>query len=58
MEILRTIKTHIENKTMPLIVCPNKLCGCGLCTPKSKFRHNLLEVMPKVVNDISIFSAD
>jgi MoaA/NifB/PqqE/SkfB family radical SAM enzyme len=57
-EILATINTHIENKTMPLIVCPNKLCGCGLCTPKSKFRHNLLEVMPKVVRDVSIFSVD
>ena len=23
---------------MPVITCPNKVCGCGLCVPKSQ--HN------------------
>lgn len=54
--IISTVKSHLENKTMPIIVCPNKLCGCGLCTPKSENRHNLLEVMPAVVKDVSIFT--
>ena len=54
--IILELQSHLENKTMPIIVCPNKLCGCGLCTAKSENRHNLLEAMPAIVNNISIFS--
>lgn len=53
--IVADLRTKLEQKSMPLIVCPNKICGCGLCTPKSENRHNLLEVMPAVVKDITIF---
>jgi MoaA/NifB/PqqE/SkfB family radical SAM enzyme len=50
------LKTKLEQKSMPIISCPNKICGCGLCTPKSENRHNLLKVMPAVIKDISIFN--
>jgi hypothetical protein len=53
--IVADLRTKLEQKSMPLVVCPNKICGCGLCTPKSENRHNLLEVMPAVVKDITIF---
>ena len=53
--VVSDLKTRIAKKTMPVVVCPNKLCGCGLCTPKSENRHNLLEAMPAVIKDTSIF---
>jgi MoaA/NifB/PqqE/SkfB family radical SAM enzyme len=53
--IIKDFENLLENKTMPLIVCPNKLCGCGLCTPKSEKRQDLLESLPSVVKDTSIF---
>jgi MoaA/NifB/PqqE/SkfB family radical SAM enzyme len=55
-ELTSSLENNLTAKTMPIIVCPNKLCGCGLCTPKSEKRQVLLENLPLVVNDISIFS--
>lgn len=54
--ILRVLQDHLDNNTMPLIVCPNKLCGCGLCTPKSVDRSDLLTSMSRVVNNVGIFT--
>lgn len=54
--IVSDLKANLEQKAMPIIVCPNKLCGCGLCTPKSKNRQDLLKTLPAVVKDISIFN--
>jgi hypothetical protein len=56
--IVAGLRTALEQNSMPIIVCPNKICGCGLCTPKSENRHTLLEVMPAVVKDISIFNVN
>lgn len=56
--ITDSLEKQLQDKIMPIIVCPNKLCGCGLCTPKSENRHTLLEVMPAVVKDILIFNAN
>lgn len=56
--ILKDLNTALQNNQMPIIICPNKLCGCGLCTPKSKERHVLLENMPSILNDTKIFSVD
>lgn len=55
-ELIKNLEINLKNKTMPIILCPNKLCGCGLCTPKSEKRQVLLENLPFVVNDISIFN--
>jgi MoaA/NifB/PqqE/SkfB family radical SAM enzyme len=54
--VIDTLTLNIDNKNMPVIICPNKLCGCGLCTPKSEKRQTLLESLPLVVNDIFIFN--
>ena len=54
--IVDDLKVNLAQKTMPIITCPNKLCGCGLCTPKSENRQDLLKTLPAVVKDISIFS--
>lgn len=56
--IISNLKNLLDQKKFPIITCPNKLCGCGLCTPKSKKRHDLLQSMPLVVKDISIFNVD
>lgn len=55
-EVVDQLKSNIENKTMPVVVCPNKLCGCGLCTPKSKERQDLLETLPMVIKDTTILA--
>lgn len=57
-KIILDLENRIENKNLPLIKCPNLLCGCGLCTPKSKNRHDLLSIMPTVIKDVSIISVD
>lgn len=54
-KVTRDLKVLLETKTMPIVVCPNKLCGCGLCTPKSEKRQDLLKILPLVVKDTSIF---
>lgn len=54
--VLENLNRQLLENKMPLIVCPNKLCGCGLCTPKSKERHELLKIMPLIVKDTSVFS--
>jgi MoaA/NifB/PqqE/SkfB family radical SAM enzyme len=55
-KIVDDLRLKLETKSMPIVVCPNKLCGCGLCTPKSKNRQDLLKNLPVVIRDISIFS--
>ena len=43
-KILDRLERQLSTGTMPVIVCPNKLCGCGLCVPKSK-HHSITEKM-------------
>ncbi len=54
--IIGDLKNKLSQKEMPIVVCPNKLCGCGLCTPKSENRQDLLKTLPAVIKDISIFN--
>lgn len=53
--IIDDLKDKLKTKMMPIIVCPNKYCGCGLCTPKSNNLSNLLNVLPNTLSDTSIF---
>jgi MoaA/NifB/PqqE/SkfB family radical SAM enzyme len=55
-DIVNTLELNLKNKSMPLVVCPNQLCGCGLCTPKSKERQDLLKTLPQVVKNTNIFN--
>ena len=52
--IITVLKNNLENNTMPIIVCPNTFCSCGLCTPKSSDKNKLLSALNGVV-DISVF---
>jgi len=49
-KILANLERHIEARTMPIIVCPNKICGCGLCTPKAVNLDDLKAVLPTHVD--------
>lgn len=50
IEIIENLKNNIKNKQMPIIVCPNNLCGCGLCVPKSKDKQEYLNTMSQLIN--------
>jgi MoaA/NifB/PqqE/SkfB family radical SAM enzyme len=54
--IVTDLEKTLQDQTMPVIICPNKLCGCGLCTPKSKNRQDLLKTLPMIINDTSVFN--
>lgn len=43
-KILERLERQLATGTMPVITCPNKICGCGLCVPKSK-HHDITEAM-------------
>ena len=55
-DIISDLKYKIDSKNVPIIVCPNKICGCGLCTPKSKTIDILQNSMESVLNDTSILN--
>jgi len=37
-KVLERLEKQLATGKMPVITCPNKICGCGLCVQKSK--HN------------------
>jgi MoaA/NifB/PqqE/SkfB family radical SAM enzyme len=39
--LLDRLRAALEEQRMPVIVCPNQLCGCGLCTPKARDAEDL-----------------
>jgi MoaA/NifB/PqqE/SkfB family radical SAM enzyme len=54
--VITDLRDRLVSKQMPIIQCPNDLCGCGLCIPKSKERHDLLQTMPYFIKDMSVFN--
>lgn len=44
-KIIDDLKQKLASKDMPIIVCPNTFCGCGLCTPKSNDRNYLINLL-------------
>jgi len=43
--ILETLKENLKNDTLPTIICPKKICGCGLCAPKSSDPSKYQQIM-------------
>ena len=35
-DLLNYLESHYSKGLVPTIKCPNDICGCGICTPKSK----------------------
>lgn len=57
-KILDWLRDKLETNTMPIIKCPlgpNKLCGCGLCSPKSTDLQQLKNILPRHINNMDIF---
>jgi MoaA/NifB/PqqE/SkfB family radical SAM enzyme len=52
--IVTELVNNLSNKNMPVIVCPNTFCSCGMCTPKSTNKEKLLTNLSRVV-DTSVF---
>ena len=58
-KVIERLEKQLATGTMPVITCPNDICGCGLCVQKSK--HNeITEVMFKkaVKNLTPVFGAE
>lgn len=55
-KVIEELKHSIQTNTMPVIVCPNKNCGCGLCIPKSKEYSKLMKVLPNTLETTEIFT--
>ena len=43
-KVLERLERQLATGKMPVITCPNKICGCGLCVQKSK-HHDVTEAM-------------
>jgi MoaA/NifB/PqqE/SkfB family radical SAM enzyme len=50
-DIVVDLKQKLNSGTMPIIVCPNKYCGCGLCAPKSMNRDTLITMLGYSMNN-------
>ncbi len=49
-DIINNLKTNLKNKNVPTIICPNKLCGCGLCVPKSKNKQEYFKAISNIID--------
>lgn len=56
-KILAELERNMSANSMLTVVCTKKLCGCGLCSPKSKLADSYKAVMGRHI-DISVLSAD
>lgn len=54
-KILEELEARLKAETMPTIICPKKVCGCGLCAPKSVYKENYKNVLKNHV-DMSVFN--
>ena len=53
-QILNQLRENLKNKKMPVITCPNKICGCGLCVPKATQWEGLKQILGRHI-DMSVF---
>ena len=53
-KILQNLRAYLKNGIMPVINCPNDICGCGLCVPKSLDKRDFEKILPRHI-DNSVF---
>jgi MoaA/NifB/PqqE/SkfB family radical SAM enzyme len=53
-KIIEELADRIINKTMSTVICPNTLCGCGLCVPKSKHKETYNNIIENSLVDTTI----
>lgn len=54
-QIIENLKSMLENGSMPTVICPKHVCGCGLCAPKSAYLENYKTVLGNHV-DSKVFA--
>ena len=52
-QILSTLKSNLENNTLPVITCKKELCRCGMCAPKAETELLYTKIMQKYTIPIS-----
>ncbi len=55
-QLLHELEDNLNNNKMPVIVCPNNLCGCGLCTAKSSDKVVFLSSMNKIIKNTEVLN--
>ena len=53
-EIIDNLRHKLESNTLETVVCPNKLCGCGLCVPKAKELSDYQNIIGRTIKIKSI----
>jgi hypothetical protein len=54
-QILTTLREHIANKSIPVVVCPKNLCtSCGMCAPKAKTKEEFVKIMSMHLSDVTL----
>lgn len=48
---LNKLKKEISSGSLPIIRCPNKVCGCGLCTPKAEDIKDFKSIVKRHVQE-------
>ncbi|OUU18674.1 MAG: hypothetical protein CBC05_01630 [Crocinitomicaceae bacterium TMED45] len=52
-KIIDRLKKQFATGTMPVIKCPKKLCGCGLCISKAKNNEDITKLFYKTVKNLT-----
>jgi hypothetical protein len=56
-EILTTLQTQIESKSMPVVQCAKQMCICGYCAPKAEKLDDFEELIKRnVITDVIKFN--
>jgi hypothetical protein len=55
-KILLELKTHLDNKILPVIKCVKSLCFCGYCAPKAENLEDFKDLIKRnVITDVIKF---
>ena len=46
------LKSNFNKGQMPIIKCPNNICSCGICTPKSTNKETLEKVFKRILPEV------
>jgi pyruvate-formate lyase-activating enzyme len=56
-EIIQTLRTQLETKTMPIIQCVKDICCCGFCSPKAESQTDFMDLIKRNV-PIDVFQKE
>jgi hypothetical protein len=56
-QILDTLQTQLDSKTMPIIKCKKQSCFCGICAPKAESQTDFMDLIKRNV-PIDVFQKE